>query len=285
MIIKTSEIENIKSLFRQFKLPKPDSYKGHNGKVLIIGGSSLFHSASLWAAEVSSHFVDMVHYSSTLENEKIFFNLKKIFRNGIIVPQKELDSYIKEDDAVLVGPGMMRDGEEGRQTYELTKKMFEEYPSKNFVFDAGALQMMEKQWFLKLKKPAIITPHKQEFERLFNIKLDSNKIDETALIVKKTALDFGITILLKIKDDIISDGKKIFIVKGGNAGLTKGGTGDILAGLSASFLTGNDSLNSAVFASILLKATADRLYEEKGYWYNIDDIINKLPELLKAFTI
>ena len=89
-------------------LLKPNSHKGQNGRVLIIGGSSLFHSSSIWAAEIASYFVDIVHYSSTKENNEIFLSLKKKFRNGIVVEQKDLDEYVKEDDAILVGPGMLR---------------------------------------------------------------------------------------------------------------------------------------------------------------------------------
>ncbi|PIQ72897.1 NAD(P)H-hydrate dehydratase [Candidatus Roizmanbacteria bacterium CG_4_10_14_0_2_um_filter_36_35] len=282
MVIKISDINSIKSLFKKFTLPQPNSHKGQNGKVLIIGGSSLFHAASLWAAEVCSHFIDMVHYSSTKENEEIFLNLKKKFRNGIIVPQKELEHYVKEDDAVLMGPGMMRDGEEGKYTYELTKKLMEEFPDKRFVFDAGALQMMEKDWLLKLKTPAIITPHQKEFERLFDVSIHRSTIDEKQITVKKMAKEYKTVILLKAIVDIISDGKSTYIVEGGNAGLTKGGTGDVLAGLATSFYTKSNVFDSAVFASVLLKLTADELFKSSGYWYNVDDIINKLPNVLMS---
>jgi len=277
MLIKTSDTNLVKSLFKKFKLPQLNSHKGQNGKVLIIGGSSLFHAASLWAAEVASHFVDMVHYSSTVENEKIFHELKKVFRNGIIVPQRELEHYITEDDVVLMGPGMMRDSKEGKYTYELTKKLIGKFPEKKFVFDAGSLQTMEKEWLKNLRTRAILTPHRKEFERLFGLPANEKNVEEMA---KK----YGTVILLKAIVDIISDGEKTYVIEGGNAGLTKGGTGDVLAGLAASFYAKNDCLNSAIFASILLKTTADRLFETKGYWYNVSDIINRLPEELKKIV-
>src|SRR4030042_3221729 len=100
--------QKIKAIKKSF-IQKPDSHKGQNGKILIIGGSSLFHSASIWAAEIASYFVDIVHYSSTVENNEVFLALKKKFRNGIVVSQKDLLHYIQEDDAILVGPGMIRE--------------------------------------------------------------------------------------------------------------------------------------------------------------------------------
>ena len=163
MIIRTKDTKSVKTFLNKLALPQSNSHKGQNGRVLIIGGSSLFHSASIWAAEVASHFCDIVHYSSTVENKKIFLSLKKKFHNGIIVPQEKLMDYVKEDDVILVGSGMMREGKEAKYTFDLTKSLIKNFPDKQFVFDAGSLQMMKKEWLLSLKKPAVITPHQKKF--------------------------------------------------------------------------------------------------------------------------
>ncbi len=280
MNIKTSDFKLVKSFLSKLTLPNPNSHKGQNGRVLIIGGSSLFHSASLWAAEVASHFCDIVHYSSTVENEKIFLSLKKKFRNGIIIPQEKIMEYAKEDDAILVGSGMMREGKEAKYTFDLTKSLIENFPDKQFVFDAGALQVMEPDWLLKLKTPAIITPHQKEFEKLFNQPILNLTMEEKTKIVEATARKYQTIILLKAVIDIISDGKQTYVVEGGNAGLTKGGTGDILGGLTTALSATNLSLMAAVSASILLKKTSEKLFQSKGYWYNIDNIIEMIPEVL-----
>lgn len=303
IVVKTLDDDLIKKMFEKFVLPSSFSHKGENGKILIIGGSSLFHSASLWAAEVASHFADMVHYCSTVENEKIFLKLKTIFRNGIVVYKKDLDNYIKEDDVVLIGPGMVRNKvkdlklkvknwqeifnlkDEGEYARELVYFLINNFPEKKFVFDAGALQMMDKDWLLKLKIPSIITPHQKEFERLFGIDILKKNFQEKKRIVQETAKRYQTVILLKAVKDIISDGKEVFIVEGGNPGLTKGGTGDVLSALSGCFYIKNDPLFSAVFSSILLKKTSEVLFQEKGYWYNVSDIINTLPKVLKKIVL
>jgi len=307
-LIKTNDVKTVRDFFKKFNLPKENSHKGQNGKVLIIGGSSLFHAASLWAAEVSSHFVDIVHYCSTKENQKIFLNLKTKFRNGIIVSKKDLIDYVEEDDAILVGPGMIRKDklniknqvskihlkhqkdlidikDEALYTYFLPKFLIENFSQKKFVFDAGALQMMEKEWLLKLKTPAILTPHQKEFERLFGEKIFDLDFEKKVEIVKKYAKKYKIIILLKAIKDIVSDGEKTYVVEGGNQGLTKGGSGDVLAGLVVSFYAKNKALESAIFASILLKRTADVLFLEKGYWYNINNLIEAVPLVLKKIII
>jgi len=280
MLIKTSDTRSVKSIFNQLKLPQPNSHKGQNGRVLIIGGSSLFHSASLWAAEVASHFCDMVHYSSTEENQEIFLSLKKKFHNGIIVPQEKLMDYVKEDDVILVGSGMMREGAEAKYTFDLTKSLIKNFPEKKFVFDAGALQVMEPDWLLKLKTSAIITPHQKEFEKLFNVSIHQISVEEKIKLVQAMAKKYKIIILLKAIIDIISDGNEVYLVEGGNAGLTKGGTGDILAGLTTTLSSNNSALTSAVTASLLLKKTGEKLFRSKGYWYNVDNIIEMIPEVL-----
>jgi len=307
-LIKTNDLKKVRDFFKKFNLPKENSHKGQNGKVLIIGGSSLFHAASLWAAEVASHFVDIVHYCSTKENQKIFLNLKTKFRNGIIVSKKDLIDYVEEDDAILVGPGMIRKDksniknqilkihlkhqkdlidikDEGLYTYFLPKFLIENFSQKKFVFDAGALQMMDKEWLLKLKTPAILTPHQKEFERLFGEKIFDLDFEKKVEIVKKYAKKYKMIILLKAIKDVVSDGDKTYVVEGGNQGLTKGGSGDVLAGLVVSFYAKNKALESAVFASILLKKTADVLFLEKGYWYNINNLIEAVPLVLKKIII
>lgn len=302
MFIKTSDNNLVRSYLRKLNIPKPNSHKGQNGKVLIIGGSKLFHSASIWAAEIASHFVDMVHYSSTEENNEIVLSLKKMFRNGIVVHHKDIPTYVVEDNAVLVGPGMVRNRiknselriqnfeellqikNEAEFTRKLVYYLISTFPDKQFVFDAGALQMMDAGWLLKLTKKAIITPQQAEFERLFGISIKDKTNPEKILIVDETAKKYNCVIMLKAIIDIISDGTDSIIVEGGNAGLTKGGTGDLLAGLTTAFSGTNDPIDSAVFASLLIKKTADKLMKVKGLWYAVSDIMELLPGVLHKYT-
>lgn len=274
--IKTGESYAINSFVAKLWIPDTDSHKGQNGKLLVIGGSDLFHAASLWSAEVASHFVDMVHYGSTEENNELFLALKKIFRNGIVVPRDKIDTYIDEDDVVLLGPGLERtDG-----TREITKEVLQRHPTKKFVIDAGSLQMMDPEWLKNLGVRAVITPHQKEFEHLFNQSIEQLSVEEKAAIVRKMANEYRCIIVMKAVVDIISDGEVIYVVEGGNAGLTKGGTGDILAGLIASLYSKNDSMTSCIIGSFVLKSSSEKLSTIKGTWYNNDDLIDQIPKTL-----
>jgi len=275
--ISTHKLESVLPYFKKIHQPEAISHKGQNGKVLVIGGSSLFHGAVLWAAEAASHIVDMVHVASTVENNDVIKKIKVMWQTGIVISQKDIEAYAEEDDVILIGNGMMRAGAEGEFTKEIVYSLISHFPDKQFVFDAGALQMMDVQWIPLLHKKAIITPHQKEFQALFGIDLSSSSLEEKEKKVEEIAHTYSCIILLKTVDDIISDGNKTICIQGGNAGLTKGGTGDILAGLVAGLAATSDPFSSAVVASFLLKKTAEELFGIKGYWYTAKDIINQFP--------
>jgi hydroxyethylthiazole kinase-like uncharacterized protein yjeF len=280
-IIKSSNSNDIEPFIKDFSLPKPDSHKGQNGKILIVGGSDLFHAASLWSAEVASHFMDMVHYCSTDENNALFASLKKIFRNGIAIPRSSLEDYVREDDVILVGPGLERK----KETAFITEKVFELAKDKNLVVDAGSLQMMKPELLKDRSNPAIITPHEIEFEKLFGEKIVDLPFDAKVNLVEKKAREFSCVILFKAIDDVVTDGKTTVVVRGGNQGLTKGGTGDILAGLIASLSYRTSQLQACVLGSYLLKSSSDELSKAKGYWYNNTDILGTIPQVAKKLFI
>ncbi len=304
MEIFTSDAKTISLFTSKFQVPRADSHKGQNGKLLIIGGSELFHAASLWAAETAAYYVDMVHFCSTESNNELYQSAKHKFQNGIVVRQKDLERYIIEDNTILIGPGMIRSEikpdqygdvpsfadilaltDESLFAAHLTHFILKNGKGKKIVIDAGALQMINPEWLKETEADVILTPHLHEFERVFGHNLHTMNLDEKKKIVTEKAKTFRVTILLKAIDDIISDGVETLVIHGGNAGLTKGGSGDTLAGFTSALFATNDSVVSAVLASYLLKKSADILFEEKGYWYNIYDLIAKIPSQLKIITL
>lgn len=307
MDIATADIDLIRPYIKRISLPLSRSHKGENGKLLIIGGSSLFHAASLWSASIASRIVDMVHYTSTQENEKIFLKLKTSFVDGMVIKKKDLAQYTKEDDCILMGPGMVRSEkkllpssappvntlndvfsleDEPLYTYYLTHLLIKNFPDKKFVFDAGALQMMNPSWLPTLKTKPILTPHQQEFRQLFGTDVTKLPLLQKQDVVVRTAHQYNCIIVLKAIEDVISDGKEVITIHGGNAGLTKGGTGDVLAGLTASFNTKSDQIASSVISSFALKKAGEELAKTVGLFYNTTDIIHILPKILsKLFMV
>ena len=283
-------------MLQQLNMPLSDSHKGQNGKLLVIGGSTLFHAASLWALTIASRLLDMVFYASVKENNDIVHELKKEFRNGIVVARNDIEDYVTEADVVLIGPGMMRsegvkngewrmeNGEtlekinaiedEGLQSYYLTKYLLAKYPEKKWVIDAGALQMMDPEWLKQLNGNAIITPHPAEFERVFDTQ-------DPMEVAKK----YNCTILLKGEKDLVCSPTESVEIAGGNAGMTKGGTGDVLAGLVSALACKNDLFLSACAGSYLNKKAGESLYERVGYYFNSSDLAEEIPRVMKKLLL
>ena len=260
---KKVSLNEVKALYQ----PPPKSHKGQNGKLTIIGGSRLFHGASLWALKVASRIVDMVYYSSIPENNELTKSLKSKVYDFIAVPRKEIEAYIKESDAVLIGPGLMRE----KETKALTEKLIRKFPKKRWVIDAGSLQMMDKNL---IPEKAILLPHTREFERLFGIKASS---ENAAKMAKK----HDCIILLKGPTDYICSPKEGKINATGNVGMTKGGTGDVLAGLVAAFACKNDPFLAACAGAYINGLAGDQLKKRVGVYYNASDLANEIPATLK----
>lgn len=265
---------------KKLTLPARNSHKGQNGKLLVIGGSHLFHAASLWSLTVASRIVDLVHYASVPENNELVMRIKEEFRNGIVISRDDIGSYIEEDDCILIGPGMTRDSE----TEELTNRLIREYPQKQWVIDAGALQMMDTSF---IPKNAILTPHQGEFLRVFGREHATVALPQVSeKEVQSVAKKYQCIVLLKGAVDIASDPNgTVRTIGGGNAGMTKGGTGDVLAGLIAALATTNDQFLSTIAGSFINKKAGDDLYQTVGPYFNATDLAIQIPKTMKMLFI
>jgi hydroxyethylthiazole kinase-like uncharacterized protein yjeF len=96
--------------------------------------------------------------------------------------------------------------------------------------------------------------------------------------VRKSAERLGGVILLKGNVDVISKGQKVKLNFSGNPGMTVGGTGDVLSGIVAAFLSqGADALESAVAGAFVNGACGDFVKREKGFHMVATDLIDWIP--------
>ena len=295
-----------KEYLRKLHKPAWDSSGEDNGSGTIIGGSSLFHGAPILALKAASRIVDMVFFASPEPSlSSVVSKLKASLSSFIWVPWEEVDAYIEKSDAVLIGPGMMRYAhesriknnelppfakatrgkqitdydEEGNKTRGITERLLLKFPHKRWVIDAGSLQTMDADW---IPPRAIITPNSKEFSILFGEKIYDLrfKIHEFSKIVQKMAKEHDCIIVAKGSETVVASPEDVVIIRGGNPGLTKGGSGDVLAGLTVALLAKNDPFLAACAASYIVKAAADELYSKVGTNYNSDDLAEKIPETL-----
>jgi ADP-dependent NAD(P)H-hydrate dehydratase / NAD(P)H-hydrate epimerase len=286
--MQTFKESDLKKLY----IPPKNSHKGQNGKLLIIAGSKLFHSSSLWALKVASRILDMVYYSSVEENNKIVFESKKEFRDGIIISRNNIEDYLKEADCILIGPGLPReDGVEvgDDDTKVLTESLLKKYPSKKWVIDGGSLQVFNPE-ILKLLRNPILTPHMREFE-LLKLKIKNEKLKiaiQNSKLEKQVELfakEYGCTIILKGPIDYVCNPEKCVRISGGNAGMTKGGTGDVLAALIAALYCKNEAFLSATCGSFINKKAGESLFERLGYYFNSSDLVDEIPKVMRQYIL
>ena len=174
---------------------------------------------------------------------------------------------IEKSTALLIGPGM-------GLTVDF-KHVFQDLLSLDLptVIDADAIRILSLLNY-KRSKPLLITPHSAEFKDLTG--LDAS---ESALLdySRKT----GNIVILKGSTDLISDGNVIARSSGGNARMTMGGTGDLLAGISASLLSkGIAPFEAAKLASFINKKTGEMCFDDRKYWYTIMDMVEKIPDVM-----
>lgn len=253
----TTSPEHVKSLCK----PRTFSHKGQNGVLLIIAGSKQFHGASIFAGLAASRIVDIVYFCT--EKENIPF-VKKASPEFIVSENREWKKWAQKCDAVLVGPGLGRNAANKRILSGLLSKC----KSKKTILDAAAFHLIAPK---QLHSNCVLTPHAGEFFAFFRQK-------PTKLALKKFSKKFHATIVLKGHTDIIASSGKLYYNHTGNEGMTKGGTGDILAGLIAGFACKNTLLLSCLASCYLNGLAGDLLKKEKGTMYDAIDLLEKIPE-------
>lgn len=276
-------------------IPKlsPDSHKGENGKItLVVGGSPLFHGAGQLSAMAVNRIInrfasitnDMVYLCTTPEIISYYKQNQPTF---LSITRDALDEYISQSDVILIGTGMMRSSEKDREdtrnepgiTKEMTLRVLSS--GKKVVLDGGSIQVIQPQDLL-LNKNVIITPHHKEMANLFGLNIqdllishssDFEEIQKLAEIVQKKAREYEITILLKGPIDIIANKENWFFSQGGVPGMTKGGTGDVLAGVVAALYSKEESsLMVAAAGSYITKRAGEDLFKKYGNNFDAIDL-------------
>lgn len=273
---KDFKVETLKKLYK----PKRDSSGEDNGQVTIIGGSDLFHGAPLLSLKVASRLVDMVFFATPEKSVgHVAENIKSKLLSFIWVPWEDVSHYLEKSDAILIGPGFMRFRSEkvphGQRNHvcddacqlsrSITEKFLKKFDKKKWVIDAGSLQTMDPEW---IPTGSVVTPNKKEFGLLFgNMRPEEASKKYNCVIALK-----GPVTKVYWKDEVVK-------ISNGNPGLTKGGTGDIMAGLTVGLLAKNEAFLAAQAAGYLTKAAGDSLFKKVGTSYNADDLTDEIPEV------
>lgn len=132
--------------------------------------------------------------------------------------------------------------------------------------------------------PVVLTPHPKEMSRLTGLSVEyiqSNREKVATDFAKK----YGVVLVLKGKDTIVTDGNRIFINPTGNSGMAKGGSGDVLSGIISSLMAQGISVFEASCIGVYIHGlSGDYAAKELSKTSMLPrDIIEFLPKAFKAF--
>lgn len=187
----------------------------------------------------------------------------------------------KKSTAVLIGCGL--------GICEDTKKLvygFIENCETPMVLDADALNCVAENPDILKKRRAeiIVTPHPGEMARLIG-----STAQKVNLSRAETALEFaekyGVITVLKGSGTVIaSPERRALLNTTGNSGMATGGSGDVLAGMTAALLAQGKSAFDCAAAAVYLHGRAGDFAAEKLGKISMlpSDIIKFIPEAVKS---
>ncbi|MDD5109816.1 MAG: NAD(P)H-hydrate dehydratase [Patescibacteria group bacterium] len=245
------------------RLPRrqKDSRKGDNGRVLVIGGSPEYIGAPALAGIAALRSgADSVVVAAP---EKVAWAINclspdlvtKKLPGRFLSPRhfSALQKMAATADCVLIGGGV----HPRPPSLALIKKFAGTFAGFK-ILDAAAITAFDR---VKLRN-AILTPNTCEYEHL------QQYADIRQLVAR------GNIVVAKSWRTTIYSMHGTYENRTGNPGLTKAGTGDVLAGLIAGFTAqSKDQLQSAINAVYYLGLLGDALLKKKkGYFYLASDL-------------
>ena len=278
----------------QTLIPKrdPSSHKDDFGRLLLITGSFQYPGSSILAGKsayrtgvgvvsiVSDKYLTSIYASSF--HEATYFNLedsRNIYEYRVL-----LDKKIAKYKTILFGPGLDTTDSAVRLTEFLIKYLKDK--DIKLIIDADGLTHLSliPNWWEYLPLNTVITPHVGEFRALLGEDFD---IDDSIKIVKEKSEEWKCTIVLKNSKTIIAKNiNEAFLNNSENPLLSTAGTGDVLAGMIAGFISqGIDSFDAAcigVYIHSIVGLKLKDTFSDRGMLSS--DMIDQIPIVLKEIS-
>lgn len=287
----TMSVDELKPFFKK---RETDSHKGTFGTVLVIGGSYEMPNAVYFASQGavnSGAGLVKVAFPSVAYNaiapktyEQILIPLESNKKGRISQnATKRLEAELKKCSCVLLGCGMGNDEDTKAVTEFVIKNA--EVP---IILDADGINCLKDNIDIidSAKNPVILTPHPKEMSRIAGVTVDEIQENRGAVVSSFTKAHKSILVLKGASTLVGStDYDDIYVNSTGNPGMATGGSGDVLAGIIASFVAqGVDPFTSAVAGVNIHGMTGDKVTEKYSMMGNTPTLmLNELPLILKKF--
>ena len=293
----SSEITTLDADWAAKVLPirSPAAHQGNFGRVLVVGGSARYVGAAQLAAEAALRGgAGLVTLAAPWHIQPLSPEIMRlplaapagyIAGDRLPVLQQALRATSRDDKQVLaVGMGLGREPE----TCQLVRSLSQLACPK--VIDADGLFALAEE-----PQPvpgAVLTPHSGEMARLLSAVCDyewtaadveARRLEAVQLCAEK----YQAVVVLKGQHTLVCapsapgavGERRLFMNTSGNPGMATGGSGDVLAGLIASWLAqGLADWQAAAFAVYLHGLAGDLAAQAKSqYAMTALDIVQYLP--------
>ena len=248
------------------------AHKGTNGTLLALCGSYGMSGAAVMSGMAALRTgigllkmaVPKSIYTIAAEKlpEALFIPLEQD-KDGIV----DIDEYGKLDEALrgnataaLIGCGLGVNN-----NIKSLVALLISGSDKPLVIDADGINLISSNINIlkRASAPIIITPHPGEMARLIGSDVNTVQNDRYN-IARNFAGEYGVTVVLKGANTLIAlpDGR-VYVNMTGNSGMAKGGSGDVLAGMAASFMAQGLSAEAAAINAVYYHGLAGDKCAEK----------------------
>lgn len=237
-----------------------------SGSVLVVGGSPGMTGAVCLAAEAAFR-ADAGYVAVAVPTESLPV-IETLLVEAVKAPRERVDELAERATALAVGPGLGRGDDERALVRRLLAER--ELP---MVVDADALFELEPaEW----PAPRVLTPHAGELGRLIGEGSDwvgAHRLEAVHRAVER----YRCVVLLKGPDTLVgAPGEGVLVCDAGTAALATAGTGDVLTGVIASFLSKGMNARLAAAAGAIAHGRAAELAPHQ-VGLVASDVVDSLP--------
>lgn len=256
---------------------RPDAHKGDHGDILVVGGGPYTGAPALTAQAALRAGADLVRVACP---ESIAETIQGYSENLIVksLPGQrlgpdhvdQLRSWAAEQDSVVFGPGLGRH----KETQRAAKEFLQTFDGRTVV-DADPLRVLSD---IEPNGTLVCTPHQGELRAMGGPTETEYRARMAA--IEDFVADRSETFLVKGQYDIISDGTVTRVNRTGNPGMTVGGTGDVLAGVTGALLATVSPRQAAAIAAYVTGRAGDLLADRHDYGFTASDVLSMVPEAM-----
>lgn len=266
-----------------YPIPGAESHKGQNGRVLVVGGGPYIGAPALAAMAAYRIGADLVFVACPSEVRSIIASyspdLVTVPLAGARFSQGNVEEALalsKDVDAVVIGPGMGDDADTMKAIRSFVKGC-----DRPMVLDADALKAVAGHLDILKGKSGVLTPHHRELELLCGRTI-APELAGRLEVAKQISLTTGWTLLVKGRVDLITDGVNVKYNRTGNPGMSVGGTGDVLAGVTGGLLAKKVTpFKSARISAFVNGLAGDLAFEKNSYGMVATDMLDRIPQVLR----